>query len=132
MTIHGKSRYPGLYAWTREGKKISVSVPDGCLLVQSGKQFEYLTGGYVMAGYHEVVVTDQTLEAINKRKAEGKSLWRVSSTLFSHVASDAVLEPLDCALFNEHVSASDKQFPAIEAGQFVKEELEVINLLDTK
>ena len=54
LTIHGKSRYPGLSIWTREGVKMSVSVPDGCLLVQAGKQIEYLTGGYVLAGYHEV------------------------------------------------------------------------------
>lgn len=34
MTIHGKSRFPGLNAWTREGKKINVAVPDGCLILQ--------------------------------------------------------------------------------------------------
>lgn len=31
-----------------------VSVPDGCLLVQAGKQLERLTGGHVLAGFHEV------------------------------------------------------------------------------
>jgi isopenicillin N synthase-like dioxygenase len=34
LTIHGKSRFPGLYVWTREGVKTPVSVPDGCLIVQ--------------------------------------------------------------------------------------------------
>jgi hypothetical protein len=34
MTIHGKSRFPGLFLWTREGKKTQVAVPDGCLLIQ--------------------------------------------------------------------------------------------------
>ena len=34
LTIHGKSRFPGLYVWTREGVRTAVSVPDGCLLVQ--------------------------------------------------------------------------------------------------
>ena len=34
LTIHGKSRYPGLYIWTRKGKRVAVSVPEGCLLVQ--------------------------------------------------------------------------------------------------
>lgn len=34
LTIHGKSRFPGLYIWTREGKKTQVVVPDGCLLIQ--------------------------------------------------------------------------------------------------
>jgi isopenicillin N synthase-like dioxygenase len=44
LTIHGKSRFPGLLIWTRNGEKMAVSVPDGCLLVQAGKQFELLTG----------------------------------------------------------------------------------------
>lgn len=37
LTIHGKSRFPGLDVWTREGKRVSVTVPDGCLLVQVQK-----------------------------------------------------------------------------------------------
>lgn len=31
-------------------------MPDGCLLVQAGKQLEVLTGGHVIAGFHEVLV----------------------------------------------------------------------------
>jgi isopenicillin N synthase-like dioxygenase len=34
LTIHGKSRFPGLYVWTRQGARTAVSVPDGCLIVQ--------------------------------------------------------------------------------------------------
>lgn len=37
LTIHGKSRYPGLFVWLRTGEKISVAVPEGCLLLQAGK-----------------------------------------------------------------------------------------------
>jgi isopenicillin N synthase-like dioxygenase len=55
LTIHGKSRYPGLYIWTRSGRRRAVAVPDGCLLIQAGKQLEYLTAGHVLAGFHEVV-----------------------------------------------------------------------------
>lgn len=33
MTIHGKSRYPGLYVWTRDWKKRAVKIPEGCLLI---------------------------------------------------------------------------------------------------
>lgn len=33
ITIHGKSRYPGLFLWTREKKKLAVKIPDGCLLL---------------------------------------------------------------------------------------------------
>src|SRR5690606_10224784 len=55
LTIHGKSRFPGLYIWLRTGEKMLVRVPDGCLLIQGGKQLEILTGGYIAAGDHEVV-----------------------------------------------------------------------------
>lgn len=34
LTIHGKSRFPGLYVWTRQGARTAVTVPDGCLIVQ--------------------------------------------------------------------------------------------------
>lgn len=33
MTIHGKSRYPGLSVWTRDWKKKAVKIPEGCLLI---------------------------------------------------------------------------------------------------
>jgi isopenicillin N synthase-like dioxygenase len=125
MTIHGKSRFPGLYLWTRDGKKMTVNIPDGCLLVQAGKQYEYLTGGHVLAGFHEVVITPATLNVIKRRKDAGESLWRVSSTLFSHVASDQVLEPL--APFNSPDAV--QTFPPIKAGNQVKAELEAISLL---
>lgn len=54
LTIHGRSRYPGLFIWLRDGRRVLVRVPEGCLLVQAGKQMEYLTGGHVLAGFHEV------------------------------------------------------------------------------
>ena len=49
LTIHGKSRYPGLFVWLTDGTKMAVKVPDGCLLVQAGMQIERLTGGAVQA-----------------------------------------------------------------------------------
>ena len=94
LTIHGKSRFPGLNIWTREGKKMAVAVPEGCLLVQAGKQMEFFTGGYVLAGFHEVVISPLTAKVIKDKKENGGSLWRVSSTLFGHIQSDQVLEPL--------------------------------------
>ena len=124
MTIHGKCRYPGLRLWTRQGKRVSVAVPDGCLLVQAGKQFEYLTGGHVLAGYHEVIVNENTVETINKRREEGKSLWRISSTLFSHIASDQMLEPLP----PYDTDAAKAKYPSKYTGDFVREELSVLAL----
>ena len=124
LTIHGKSRYPGLYIWTRKGKRKAVSIPDGCLLIQAGKQLEYLTGGHVLAGFHEVVISKETCAVIDQRKREGKSLWRVSSTLFGHIQSDQRLDPL--APF---VTPDTKtKFPPMLAGDQVTEELRAISL----
>ncbi|KAF2319434.1 hypothetical protein GH714_015797 [Hevea brasiliensis] len=94
LTIHGRSRFPGLNIWLRNGQKVEVKVPPGCLFIQTGKQIEWLTAGECMAGMHEVVVTDKTLDAVKKAAEQNRSLWRVSSTLFSNIASDAMLKPL--------------------------------------
>lgn len=64
LTIHGKSRFPGLYIWTRDNQKLQVKVPEGCLLLQAGKTFEHITGGHVLAGFHEVVYSDKTKEVL--------------------------------------------------------------------
>ena len=95
LTIHGKSRFPGLFIWLRTGEKVPVKVPKGCFLLQAAKQMEILTAGHIFAGFHEVIVTPETLEAVAKAKAEGRSLWRVSSTMFSSIRYDEMLKPLD-------------------------------------
>lgn len=124
FTIHGKSRYPGLYVWLRDGRKISVKVPEGCLLVQAGMQLERLTGGYVKAGMHEVVCTEATVKVLKDKMEKGESPWRVSSTVFGHVNSDQVLKPLGQFATLE----ANTQYPAIQAGTFVQKELERIAL----
>jgi hypothetical protein len=77
-----------------------------------------------MAGFHEVVITSKTKDVIEAKKAKGESLWRVSSTLFSHVQSDQVLEPLPPFDTKEAKS----KFPAIKTGHQVQKELEAISL----
>jgi len=124
MTIHGRSRFPGLFVWTRDQKRRPVKMPKGCLLLQAGKQLEWLTAGHVLAGFHEVVVSDATISAIKRAKEEKRSLWRVSSTLFSHVASDNHLTPV--GHFKSSPNAS--KYPKITAGQQVSEELAAIKL----
>lgn len=86
---------------------------------------EYLTGGHVLAGFHEVIVTKDTVRVINERRAAGKSLWRVSSTLFSQIQSDQVLQPL--APFDQIEGAAEK-FPPIKCGHQVQQELQAIEL----
>ena len=75
LTIHGRSRYPGLNIWARNtGQRIGVEIPPGYnLLVQAGKQLEHITGGLIKAGFHEVVVNDKTL-AVSDSEAFVSSL----------------------------------------------------------
>ncbi|ESK90903.1 clavaminate synthase-like protein [Moniliophthora roreri MCA 2997] len=98
LTIHGRSRYPGLNIWARNtGKRIPVKIPDGnYLLVQAGKQIEHLSGGLIKAGFHEVVVNERTLEVVEKRKVEhpDRPLIRISSTFFWQLSSDYDLVPI--------------------------------------
>jgi len=124
LTIHGKSRFPGLYIWLRDGTRVLVKVPDGCLLLQAGKQLEWCTGGEITAGFHEVVVTKETIAAFERAQQEKRSLWRVSSTLFSHVASDKILEPV--GKFSNKKTL--EQYPSILAGDQVSDELAKIKL----
>ncbi|KAK3331617.1 hypothetical protein B0T19DRAFT_413658 [Cercophora scortea] len=98
LTIHGRSRYPGLHIWARNtGKRIAVKIPPGnYLLVQAGKQLEHITGGLIKAGFHEVVVNDKTVEVIEAREREfpDRPLVRISSTFFWHLSSDHDLTPI--------------------------------------
>lgn len=124
LTIHGKSRFSGLYVWTRDGRRMLVKVPDGCLLLQAGKQFEWMTGGAVLAGFHEVVVNEAAVAAMEAARAAGRSLWRISSTLFGHIASKESLLPI--AHFKDEPTAKD--YPEITAGEQVLAELKAISL----
>ena len=129
LTIHGKSPFPGLYIWTREGKKTAVKVPDGCLILQAGIQFERITGGFVMAGYHEVIYTEATKERVDKRVEEkpDEPVWRVSSTLFSHMRYDVNLAPLE-ELKDRWSEGAGEKYPAIQAYDQVMDELKAIAL----
>lgn len=44
-------------------------------------QIEWLTAGDCIAGMHEVVVTERTIDAIKLATQQNRSLWRVSSTV---------------------------------------------------
>lgn len=98
LTIHGRSRFPGLHIWARNtGKRITVKLPPGCLLVQAGKQLEHYTGGFIQAGHHEVVCTRATLDALERRRTDPATAHRpqirISSTFFWHLSSDETLSP---------------------------------------
>ncbi|GJQ15470.1 hypothetical protein GpartN1_g7261.t1 [Galdieria partita] len=124
LTIHGRSRFPGLYLWTSEGERIPCKIPKGCLLVQAGAQLDYLTGGYIKKGYYEIVVSENTCTAVKIRKERNESLWAVHPTMYVHVEPDRVLQPVGD--FSRGIQAD--WYPPIYAGEQVEEELESIRL----
>lgn len=71
-----------------------VDIPAGHLLVQAGKQLEWLTGGHIKAGFHEVIHND----LVEKKKQEvvksGKWPWRVASVIFCQVEGNLSIKPL--------------------------------------
>ncbi|KAI0828743.1 Clavaminate synthase-like protein [Hypoxylon sp. FL0890] len=150
LTIHGRSRYPGLHIWARNtGRRIAVSIPrpgpgqnGSYLLVQAGKQLEHLTGGLVKAGYHEVVVNDATLKTVEARRRDfpDRPLVRISSTFFWHLSSDYDLAPIPAlaeqakavrvANFDLGRDEGDEvEYAPMKVGQQVQNELKHIALL---
>ncbi|KAK4143206.1 uncharacterized protein C8A04DRAFT_29230 [Dichotomopilus funicola] len=145
LTIHGRSRYPGLHIWARNtGKRIPVKIPAGgnYLLVQAGKQLEHATGGLVKAGYHEVVVNERTLEVIEDRRARfpDRPLVRISSTFFWHLSSDYDLAPIPALeekaknvrlqqLNLGKDEGEEVQYPPMKVGEQVQSELKHIALM---
>ncbi|CAG8708511.1 7458_t:CDS:2, partial [Acaulospora morrowiae] len=106
--------------------KIPVRIPDGCLLVQAGKQLEWLMGGEIKAGYHEVVVTESTLKAIEdaKKIRPERPLWKVSLTFFFHILNENLLSPLKSFIPNA-------LYPPVLTGNQVNHELGQINLMES-
>ncbi|KAF8336525.1 uncharacterized protein EI90DRAFT_2969118 [Cantharellus anzutake] len=136
LTIHGRSRYPGLHIWARNtGNRIAVKVPPGqYLLVQAGKQLEHITGGFIKAGYHEVVVNQATITAVERTRRERpeRPLIRISSTFFWHLSSDYELAPIESLKSVAELGAKDEElqiYPPMLVGQQVQNELKHIALL---
>jgi len=144
LTIHGRSRYPGLHIWARNtGKRIPVRIPEGNnLLVQAGKQLEHISGGLIKAGFHEVVVNEQTLITIEEKKLEfpHRPLIRISSTFFWHLSSDYDLCPMSTLLENARQfragylkagksDGEEAEYPLMKVGQQVASELRHIALM---
>jgi hypothetical protein len=72
FAIHAQGTHSGLFVYTETGERLRVSVPEGCLLVQAGRQLYLRMRSMVRAGeidvepiqpgWHEVLVTDDALE----------------------------------------------------------------------
>jgi hypothetical protein len=134
LTCHGKSRYPGLFIWLRNWKRIPCKIPQGCLLMQSGIMFESITGGYILAGFHEVIYTQGTKDALEAARTEmettGKRriLWRISSTLFSHLRYNVDIKPLEEMSDYYNAGEANAKYRSMTAHEKLCEELQAINL----
>ena len=104
--------------------------------MQAGAMFEHLTGGYVLAGYHEVIYTEGTKAALERAKAEsaqtGKEriYWRVSSTLFTHLRYDVDISPMKELEGKINVEEARKLYKPMTADEKLHEELAAIALMD--
>jgi isopenicillin N synthase-like dioxygenase len=105
--------------------------------VQAGKQIEHLTGGLIKAGFHEVVVSDATVDTIAKRKLShpDRPLIRISSTFFWHLSSDYDLSPLPTLIERAKTFEALPEtevaglYPLMKVGQQVQNELKHIALM---
>ena len=145
ITLHGKSRYPGLTIFLKNGEKLNLSITDGCILVQAGKQLEWVTGGKIYAGFHEVCVNDKTVEKIRQVKEmnindeKNDQIWRISSTMFAILNTDVILQPIK----DDDIKNSDhddkiqfatkntlKQYPPTKVQDQVIQELKLLGLYE--
>ncbi|XP_058784811.1 uncharacterized protein LOC131659671 [Vicia villosa] len=113
LSIQAGNMFPGLNMWAKSGRKVEVAIPDGCLLVQTGKQIEWMTAGSCKASRYERVLSKKVIDAINLARTQDRKLWSVSSKLYAQVATDVLLKPV--ASFAG--SADAKNYPAILAGE---------------
>ena len=124
LTVHGRARYPALCAWLRNGTRVPVRVPEGCLLLQAGRELAWLTGGDILEGMHEVVCGADTLAAVQRARAAGRPLWRVSSTVFAHIGLEVELRPIA----GNTDAAAQEQYPPTQTAEYVQAELQHIKL----
>jgi len=87
-----------------------------------------------LSGYHEVIYTEATQKAVDAAKQEieeGKEriLWRVSSTLFSHLRYNVDISPLP-QLAGEFYNEEEAKviYKKMTAHEKLMEELKAINL----
>lgn len=101
--------------------------------MQAGSMFEYITGGYVLSGFHEVIYTEDTKAAFLRAQEEIKNgkkriLWRVSSTLFNHLRHDVDISPLPEMSHLYDAEEAKLKYKSMTAHEKLMEELRAINL----
>jgi hypothetical protein len=71
-----------------------VVIPRGCVLLQVAQQWERVTGGHFLAGFHEVVTVPEHERFRLVAESAGMQAWRCATVVFGAAGSDQVLRPL--------------------------------------
>ncbi|RYO80790.1 hypothetical protein DL766_002664 [Monosporascus sp. MC13-8B] len=138
MTIHGRSRYPGLRS--QKGITFSCRLNTSPMLPDFRDALSNMNP--LIDTDHEVVVNQQTLDVIERRKQAflDRPLVRISSTFFWHLSSDFDLAPIP-ALAEQAKALRAEQFnlgrdegeevvyEPMKVGQQVQNELKHIELM---
>ena len=98
------------------------------MLLQAGKTFEHITGGHVLAGFHEVIYSEKTKEFHKKAQAEGKSDWRVSSTMFTHFRYNVDCSPMQ-AIKHLHKENAALKYEKMTSFDLLMTELSATNMV---
>ena len=114
ITLHIKATHPGLYLFSRKGKRFPAIVPKNCILIQAGAQLEYMTSGKILAGYHEVV-------------AEGcPGETRVANPFFVHLKGGVTLETIPT------LKSDVRNYPPVKKNEWLFKEIRKISLSSSK
>ena len=113
ITVHARANTPGLHTWSATGERYdALTVPEGCLVVQSGRQLRHLTGGVIPAMYHEVTTTPGMIPYARAELEAGRDPIRVGCPFFVHVRSDVLMAP---------IVGDRSAYRPIKAGDFVRD-----------
>lgn len=95
LTLHGVASEPGLYVWNYKTKRrIPVRYPADHILVQSGRQLEWYSGGSIKASYHEVAVRQENLGIYRRHfQEQNNRLVRVALPWFAYMPMAQTMSP---------------------------------------
>mmetsp|Transcript_10299 Transcript_10299/g.20060 ORF Transcript_10299/g.20060 Transcript_10299/m.20060 type:complete len:323 (+) Transcript_10299:283-1251(+) len=124
ITVHGNSRFPVFTVWLRDGRTVDVEIPEGLLMFQAGMIFEYMTGGYALAGHHIVTHSEKTAEVVERARADGKSLWKINSSMFGNIQQDQTIELIPGLehLYSASVADTRAKYPTLSLNGFTRRE----------
>lgn len=111
-----------------------------------------MTGGLILAGFHEVVCNEATLAAMERirQNTPDRPLIRISSTFFYHLSPDELIEPLpelesrrqevlkvsadgedaaDGGKTSKSSALQTQEYPRMYVGELVERELQHISLM---